>query len=125
MAFGLEKLRLRTLFGWRTGTNEAPVRPQRASNPYHAVSVVIPAGASVSNGLVCPAAAACHGQRFLALGAPHLPFPGCTVAHCDCRYQHYEDRRHSPRRSADAGIAPPIPWHQRERRARHGRRMTD
>jgi hypothetical protein len=125
VAFNLDKLRLKALFKFRSGVQGAPVTHHRVSNPYHAISIVVPAGASVRDGTVCPAAAACAGQRFLATGAPRLPFPGCTVARCDCRYQHYEDRRQALRRSEDSGIPAPIPWHQKERRARQGRRITD
>jgi hypothetical protein len=125
VAFSLGKLRLKALFKYRSAVQRAPVTHHHVSNPYHAISIVLPAGATVSRGTVCPAAAACQGQRFLAAGAPQLPFPGCTVAHCGCRYQHYEDRRHAARRATDSGIPPTVPWQQRERRASQGRRITD
>ena len=125
MAFNLEKLRLLALFKFRSDVKREPVTQHRVSNPFHAVSIVTPPGASVLRGTVCHAAAASAGQRFLAAGAPQLPFPGCPVSECRCRYQHHEDRRHSPRRSVDAGVHPSIGWYQAERRGRRGRRETD
>ena len=125
MAFRFETLRLKTLFKFRSQIRGEPVTNHRLFNPYHAVSVVTPAGASVLRGSVCEASAACGGQRFLAAGAPRLPFPGCSIANCHCRYQHHEDRRDSLRRATDSGLPPSIPWQQSERRAQRGRRVSD
>ena len=57
---------------------------------YHCVELVIP-----SDG--CEAAMKLHGKRFLSAEAPTLPLPGCTQQ-CNCRFKHYNDRRHEERR---------------------------
>lgn len=96
-------------------------RSYTISNPYHAVSVVMPlAGA-------CQAAAQCAGKRFLSAEAPKIPMKGCDSPVCRCRYQHHDDRRVGPRRTSDATIRTHslAVWSGSEKREGRGRRITD
>jgi hypothetical protein len=80
-------------------------------NAWHAVTIVPCAAA-------CDAAQQLRGRRFLARAAPRLPLAGCTNHdHCQCKYQHYADRRGDPRRNADsdAGKAAKTPAKERRR----------
>jgi hypothetical protein len=64
--------------------------------PWSAVRLVIQSDA-------CVRATALTSRRFLAREAPALPLKGCTRAtECNCRYNHYADRRGGPRREAEA-----------------------
>ena len=85
---------------------------------YHCVEVVAgPDG--------CPSARELKSQRLLSADAPRLPLATCDrPEHCDCRYQHHDDRRAGPRREADQGKLP-SPWSYTERRERRGRRDSD
>ena len=76
----------------------------RITNPWHAVSIVLQAGA-------CAAARAIAGRRFLSSEhPPQLPLEGCTAATCTCRYAHHSDRRVHRRdgRARTASIAHPL-----------------
>jgi hypothetical protein len=66
---------------------------------FHAVTIVPGAHA-------CIAAHAQFGQRFLAHEAPTLPLKGCECSHCECHYEHYDDRRNGDRR--ETGLAVPF-----------------
>jgi hypothetical protein len=85
---------------------------------YHCVSVV--AGAKA-----CPAALELRDTRLLSADAPRLPLDACDrPSDCDCRYQHFDDRRAGPRRAGErGGFADP--WMNTERRRSRGRRSTD
>ena len=61
-------------------------RKSSSKSDYHAVAIRYAAKA-------CSAAKDLEGHRFLATAAPRLPLPGCDLDHCECRFQHYEDRR--------------------------------
>jgi len=89
------------------------------SNRWHAVSVV--------GGLApCPHAMALRQQRFLSAEAPRLPLPDCTSpGRCQCRYQHFADRRAKMRRTEDRGGLP-FPFAGANKRVtRVGRRAED
>ena len=88
-------------------------------SPWRSVSVV--PGPSA-----CEAAQRLRGERFLAGKAPRLPLAQCNNQHqCDCKYQHYADRRGDARRADDNGattVVKPLgserrrPGERRERR---------
>ena len=63
---------------------------QVARNPYRATSIVFDVNA-------CDAVKAVGSKRFLDTerNLPVVPLPGCSVAKCNCKYAHYEDRRTS------------------------------
>jgi len=72
----------------------------------------------------CQGAVQLSGVRYLVGKAPSLPLPGCEAPSCDCRYNHYSDRRRGAERrravaSATAGVVP------FDRRQSNGRRATD
>ncbi len=82
-----------------TEPDEKSKRDEKTSDPqYHAVSLILPSNA-------CDAAKALNGERFLASEAPIFPVDRCDVSSCSCGYQHYDDRRDSPRRTLDVGIS--------------------
>jgi hypothetical protein len=83
---------------WRTAhlgpgqrsAEEVRARRQRAlqsvSSKYRAVEV--------RPGLeACDVAWSQEGTRYLATEAPELPFKGCDIGECTCRYAKYADRR--------------------------------
>ncbi|MGL4938753.1 hypothetical protein [Shewanella sp.] len=53
---------------------------------YHSVSIV-------NQGRACEQAATLKEKRFLSREAPTIPLAHCNAAHCQCRYQHHQDRR--------------------------------
>ncbi len=67
-----------------------------------------------------------QGQRFLSREAPPLPLKNCPNGNCECLYQHYDDRRATPRRARDLGVAIDG-WTETDLRALkgRGRRKTD
>ena len=81
----------------RMSTRRSPIQ----HHPFHCVAIEGPADA-------CKAVMALSGQRFLSKDAPGLPLRACDVELCECRYVHYDDRRHEMRRSADIGL-PGVP----------------
>jgi hypothetical protein len=114
---------VKALFGRREKPVEPATAPRadervRIVNPYHAVS--IKAGPRC-----CQAARSLSGARFLSKEAPRIPLPQCELA-CECRYVHHDDRRSTPRRSADGAAprgGPPFAGLDR-RRARQDRRTA-
>jgi hypothetical protein len=79
----------------------------------------------VTRGHACARATALTSKRFLAREAPALPLRGCTFASaCNCRYQHYVDRRAGPRRDDDVsgGRTTKAPVERRSSRDRRGPR---
>ncbi len=106
--------------------NEAqPDRQERrqleSSSAYHAVAIK-------SAVYACDAAKALEGKRFLATDAPRLPLPECPRDACECRFQHYDDRRSGrDRRSpfASGGMASTTGTHEQERRHGDDRRSED
>jgi hypothetical protein len=98
---------------------KAPVAVRKAPSPYHAVTVVPGARA-------CAAAQALRDRRFLSRQAPPLPLPGCDSGRCQCRYEHFDDRRKGLRRAHDLAVS--IDGHddtERRDRSKRGRRKED
>ena len=111
----------------------AKVRPRRwferlfartAEEPrtvkYHAVSIRCTDNA-------CQAAKDALGERHLSAAAPMLPLDQCDKPdQCDCRYQHYDDRRDGSRRRTDQGLpASTDPDSEDRRSAKDRRAATD
>jgi hypothetical protein len=96
-----------------------PVPAKKPQNPYHAVCIM-------PGPRACAAAHKLLGQRFISRDAPALPLKDCDRPECQCRYEHYDDRRKGPRRATDLGVA--VDGHDgNEQRAKdkRGRRKTD
>lgn len=75
----------------------------------------------------CESAVKLKNKRFLQKDVPKLPLPECGRLQCDCRYQHYEDRRHhdEDRRLPGAAATELFPHAAKERRRVNGRRAGD
>ena len=87
-----------------TKTKEKDAAPankvqRKSRHRWHAVTIIGPA-------VVCKAAQACKGKRYLSPEAPRLPLAGCDAEECNCRYRHFADRRGGPRRAEERGAAP-------------------
>jgi len=73
-------------------TSSAPKRVKSAktvtpgSNAYHAVSVNFGPGA-------CEQVLELGDKRFLPADMPRFPLAGCTSSNCQCKFEHYDDRR--------------------------------
>ncbi len=96
-------------------------RQLASSSDYHAVAIK-------SAVYACDAAKALEGKRFLATEAPRLPLPECPRDACECRFQHYDDRRSGrDRRSpfVSGGMASTTGTYEQERRHGDGRRTED
>ncbi len=96
MATGLFT-RAKALLG-REAPEPAPVAPRKLPNRFHAVAIV-------PGERACAEAKDLLGKRFLSREAPALPLKNCGSARCECRYEHYEDRRKSKRRAHDLGVS--------------------
>ena len=66
------------------------VAPKPKVSRYHCVELKVPYDA-------CDAAMKLHGKRFLPADAPSIPLATCNQR-CECRFKHYDDRRHAQRR---------------------------
>ena len=110
--------RARSLFG-RTELEPAPVAPKKAVQRFHAVTIA-------AGPRACAAALMLRDQRFLSRDAPPLPLKDCSCAKCDCRYEHYDDRRQMGRRARDLGVSLDG-YTEDEKRgaAKRGRRKSD
>ena len=111
--------KVKGLFGREPEPEPKPVPARKTVSPYHAVGVI-------PGPRVCAAAEALRGKRFLSREAPTLPLKKCDRGDCQCRYEHYEDRRKGPRRAREIGVA--IGGHvDTEQRSpqKRGRRKTD
>lgn len=76
----------------------------------------------------CQAAYDASYRTFLVSEAPTLPLRDCgTPNNCRCQYLHYDDRRHTLRRSPSLSISDFAYNQDKERRAgrKRGRRKTD
>jgi hypothetical protein len=94
------------------------VQAHRVNNPFHAVSILA--------GPTCQRTAVeFKGRRFLSREAPGLPLPTCNHETCRCRYVHHEDRRSGRDRRHRDVWNPASPMVRDDRRASHGRRVTD
>jgi hypothetical protein len=110
--------RAKTLFR-KSEPATTPVVARKASSPYHAVAVV-------PGPRACAAAEALRDRRFLSREAPALPLPGCDCGRCQCRYEHFDDRRKGLRRAHDLAIS--IDGHveaERRDRSKRGRRKDE
>lgn len=89
---------------------------------FHSVSIV-------NNGSCCEQIEALSGKRFLSKDAPEIPMEECTMANCQCRYQHHEDRRQLGNdRRVEYGVTRELfgAFGEQNRRDRpRGRRATD
>lgn len=88
---------------------------------YHAVAIRF-------SHTACDSAKKLEGQRFLAAAAPQLPLPGCDRDRCDCRFQHYDDRRCGRERRSpfsSGGLAASTGKYEQERRQGDDRRTPD
>jgi hypothetical protein len=72
--------------------------PRKAPSRFHAVTIVPGRNA-------CAEARALVDQRFLSRDAPTLPLKNCGTPQCECRYEHYDDRRKGNRRAHDLGVS--------------------
>lgn len=93
--------------------------PRKAVSPHHAV-VVVPGRHA------CAEACALRNQRFLSREAPVLPLASCGSLNCECRYEHYDDRRKGLRRARDLAVA--IDGHDGDElrdRSKRGRRKSE
>ena len=89
--------RAKLLFG-RPEPEAKPAASKKPASPFHAVTIV--------PGLrACAAALDLQGHRFLSRDAPALPLKKCESGSCTCRYEHYDDRRHGPRRAREMGVS--------------------
>lgn len=96
-------------------------RQLESDSAFHAVSIKTAVDA-------CDAARALEGKRFLATEAPRLPLPACPREACECRFQHYRDRRSGQERRSpfgSGGTASPTGTYEQERRHNEGRRTDD
>lgn len=91
-----------------------------AAKSYHGVSIEMGANH-------CPAVEEFSDKRFLSNEAPMIPLSDCTLASCECRYVHYQDRRDEEDRRALHSIRTDL--HDRtgqvERRGNGERRKSD
>ncbi len=109
-----------------------PVRPRRwftrlfakkaekeSVSPYHAVAIYCTRNS-------CPAALDRQFERHLSAEAPLLPLKECDRPdECECRYQHYKDRRNDSRRASDQGLSNKKNPDGEERRNLKSRRADD
>jgi len=87
--------------------------------PYHAVAICC-------GKTPCQTAQDNQSERYLSAEAPLLPLEQCDRPdHCDCRYQHYEDRRRGPRRRSEHGLPGDADSDRLERRNVKDRRAND
>lgn len=88
-------------------------------SPFHAVEVRTTNGA-------CQAVQDTNGKRYLSAEAPPLPLGQCDRPdQCECRYQHYQDRRNDSRRGAEGGLTAQHDTEGGEQRNLKGRRAED
>jgi len=88
-------------------------------SPFHAVEIR-------ARNNACQAAQDTNGERYLSAEAPPLPLGQCDRPdRCQCRYQHYEDRRNDSRRGTESGLAAQHDAERVERRKLRGRRAED
>ena len=88
-------------------------------SPYHAVSIRCGKNA-------CQAAQDKLGERNLSAEAPLLPLDQCDRPdQCECRYQHYGDRRRGSRRRSEQGLTAQTDSERIERRYVKDRRAED
>ena len=88
-------------------------------SPFHAVEIRCSKNA-------CQAAHDTHGERYVSAEAPRLPLVQCDRPdRCQCRYQHYEDRRGASRRDSESDSRTHSDVERIEQRKAKGRRADD
>jgi hypothetical protein len=106
-------------FGGEAEPKPKPVPVKKTAHNYHSVTIAPCPRA-------CAAALALGERRFLSREAPVLPLKKCDRAECQCRYQHYDDRRKGPRRGRDLGVAvESYDGADARQKVKRGRRKTD
>ena len=118
MAAALFK-RAKALFG-QNEPEPAPSAAQRKPpNRFHAVTIA-------TGKHPCAEARALRDQRFLSKDAPPLPLRNCGSQNCECRYEHYDDRRRGNRRAHDLGVSiDGYEGSEQRQKSKRGRRQTD
>jgi hypothetical protein len=91
LIFVLFLLAILSLFFYQYRKNRSLQRHHKpkhhhAQHPYHSVSVETQPDC-------CIAARKLAKKRFLSGEAPMLPLENCQASDCQCRYQHFNDRR--------------------------------
>lgn len=83
------------MIGWnsRTSKKKSSNTATAKTSHYHSVEVK-------ASKFACVAVMEIEGKRFLSADAPPLPLPECDQ-NCNCRYEHYDDRRQGDRRDSD------------------------
>lgn len=105
---GVRKPRLRGAAALKVGVNKL----------FHGVAV------RPRSEACCQAVKSLGTQRFLSEDAPLLPLADCSNPQgCRCVYEHFDERRDNLRRETDIGM--PERLYPEEKRAGHGRRITD
>ena len=102
-------------------TSPAPGRARDTSKEFHAVAIK-------TQPFACNAAHRLEGKRFLATEAPRLPLAACDRDRCECRFQHYSDRRAGRNRRSPFGAggnASATGTFSQDRRHKEGRRADD
>jgi hypothetical protein len=109
--------RAKSLFG-RDAPEPPAVAPRKPSR-FHAVTIV--------TGLrACQPARELRDQRFLSREAPPLPLKNCGSPQCECRYEHFDDRRKGNRRAHDLGVSiDGYDGAEQRQKPKRGRRETD
>ena len=103
---------------WFARLFSRPAEKPRPS-PHHAVAIRCGQNA-------CQAAQDKLGERHLSAESPLLPLDQCDRPdQCDCRYQHYDDRRGDPRRSSEHDSPAQTDSERVERRYARDRRAQD
>ena len=103
---------------WFTRLFARTAKKPRVS-PYHSVAIRYGKNA-------CQAAQDELGERHLSAESPLLPLDQCDRPdQCECRYQHYDDRRGDPRRDSEQGLPEQTDSERVERRHAKDRRAQD
>lgn len=110
--------RARAIFG-RSEPEKTVLAPKKKVNAYHAVTIA-------PGPRACVPAQQMRGKRFLSREAPVLPLKNCGSSACECRYEHYDDRRENARRARDLGVSiDGYDGSEKRQKARRGRRTND
>lgn len=110
--------RARALFG-RSEPEQSTLAAKKKTNAHHAVSIA-------PGPRACVPARQMRGQRFLSREAPALPLKNCGSTACECRYEHYDDRRENARRARDLGVSiDGYDGSEKRQKSRRGRRQND
>jgi hypothetical protein len=103
---------------WYTQLFSKPAEEPTVS-PFHAVSIRCGSNA-------CQVAKDKLDERHLSADTPMLPLKQCDRPdQCDCRYQHYDDRRDDLRRISEQGLRAQTDFSRDDRRSAKDRRAPD